>query len=177
MFWSYLIVFLLAATPMFEIMVIIPIAIMGGMNAYGVMIVSFLGNLLTVILFIFLAERFKNWWEKRNKPIEADESVNHGEDLKLEEPVKKNKKRQRARLIWDKYGLPGLAFIGPFFVGSHLTALMAMAFGGSRHRVLFWMTVSLLVWTLVLGLAFYYGVDFFRPNIKQDGFIQKWLER
>jgi len=169
MFWSYLIVFLLAATPMFEIMVIIPIAIMGGMNAFGVMFVSFLGNLLTVILFIFLADRFKEWFKKRQAP----EGSNTNEEL--EEPIQENKRKQRAKRIWDKYGLPGLAFIGPFFVGSHVTALMAMAFGGTRQRVLFWMTASLLIWTLILGLAFYYGVDFFRPDIKQGGFIQEWL--
>lgn len=47
MIWTYTLIFLLAAIPFFEIMVIVPIAIVGGLPSAPVMIVAFLGNLLT----------------------------------------------------------------------------------------------------------------------------------
>ena len=109
MFLTYIIIFLLAAIPFFEIAVIVPIAIIGGLPAIPVMIVAFLGNFLTIVLLIVYLDKFREW--RRRKKGEEDMS---------------SKRHKRAKSLWDKYGLPGLAFIGPFFVGSHLSALLAI---------------------------------------------------
>ena len=112
MLWTYMIIFALAAIPFFEIVVIIPIAIVGGLPAIPVMLLSFIGNLLTIVLLINCVDLLRRWF------------------LKNKDPKNLNSKRfSRARSIWDKFGIPGLLFIGPIVVGSHLSALPSIVFG------------------------------------------------
>src|SRR5699024_8830517 len=89
----------------------------------------------------------------------------------------KTKRHKRAKVLWDKYGLPGLAFIGPFFVGSHLSALLAIGFGAEKTKTLYLMTASLLSWTIVLGVASLYGFDFFIADEENLGFITRIIQR
>src|SRR5699024_3009525 len=112
---SYVVIFVLAAIPFFEVMAIIPIAIVGGLPAVPVMIFAFLGNLLTIVMLVLFVDKIKVWIEKKRHSDEND-----------------SKRKKRAKAIWNKYGLPGLTFIGPFFVGSHLSVLLSITFGGER---------------------------------------------
>src|SRR5690625_4059395 len=144
MFLTYLIIFLFAAIPFFEIAVIVPIAIIGGLPAIPVMVVAFSGNLLTIVLLIVFLDKFREWRKKRKEKDQTE-----------------SKRHKRAKSLWDKYGLPGLAFIGPFFVGSHLSALLAIGFGAEKTKTLYLMTASLLSWTIVLCVASLYAFDFF----------------
>src|SRR5690625_1745617 len=106
---------------------IVPIAIIGGMPAVPVIIIAFLGNLLTITLLIVFIDTIRNWRKNKKANEEKSESKSH----------------KRANKIWGKYGLPGLAFIGPFFIGTHLTALLAVTFGGTRSKILVLMTASI----------------------------------
>lgn len=159
MFLSYLIIFLLAAIPLLEIAAIIPVGILGGLPAFPVMVLAFTGNLLTVILLIVFLDKIKDWRRKRK-----------GNDE--EAPSKKHK---RARGLWNSYGLFGLTFIGPFFVGSHLSALLAITFGSTKKRTLIFMTASLFTWTILIGIGSHYGFDFFIADEENLGFITRIL--
>lgn len=139
---------------------IVPIAIIGGIPAIPVMIVAFLGNLLTITLLIVFIDSIRNWRQKK-KPQEKNESKSH----------------QRAKRIWGKYGLPGLSFIGPFFVGTHLTALLAVTFGGTRSKTLILMTASIAFWAVSLGSAAYFGIDFLVKDEDDFGFITRLLNQ
>ena len=153
MVWTYTIIFLLAAIPFFEVAMIVPFAIIGGIPAIPVIIIAFLGNLLTIILLIVFIDYVRNWRKKK----------------------KRKDKNKRAKKIWDKYGLPGLAFIGPFFIGTHLTALLDISFGGTRSKTLVLMTASIAFWAISLGSAAYFGFDFLVKDEDGYGFITKLL--
>ncbi|MEI3611212.1 small multi-drug export protein [Pseudogracilibacillus sp. SO30301A] len=157
---TYCIIFVLAAIPFFEIALIIPVAIIGGVPAIPTMIIAFLGNLLTIVLLIVFLDKIREWRRKRKKEEQTD-----------------SKRHKRAKSLWDKYGLPGLAFIGPFFVGSHLSVLLAIGFGAKKTKTLYLMTASLLSWTIVLGVASLYGFDFFIADEENLGFITRMLQR
>lgn len=158
---SYIIVFLLAAIPFFEIAAIIPVAILGGMPAVPVMVIALLGNLFTIVLLIIFVDAIREW----NRKKRAKRGV--------EKPAKR---QERAKSLWDKYGLPGLAFIGPFFVGSHLSAFLSITFGGTRKKTLVLMTASLITWTIVLGIASQYGFKFMVADEDNLGFITRLLQ-
>jgi uncharacterized membrane protein len=173
MFISYLLVFLLAATPLFELVTVIPLAIIGGLPPVPVAIVGFLGNLLTVVLLIVFVDRVKGWIRarkmKRNSvlAVEGEGLQNSGEVI----TKKDSKKEKRARAIFDKYGLPGLTIFGPFLVGSHISAFMGMSFGSKRSLVIGWMIASLVIWTIVSAVLASSGVTFFVPNVEENGFL------
>ncbi|KAB8134750.1 small multi-drug export protein [Gracilibacillus oryzae] len=148
--WAYVLVFILAAIPLFEAVYITPIAIVAGLSAIPVFVLAVLGNLLTVYPIIFFIEKIREWRKKRGK----------GD----------GKRSVRAKEVWNKYGLPGLSLFGPFIIGSHLTAFLSLLFGGQKKRVFVWMTISITGWSFVLGILAYFGVDWL--NIEND-FIEQ----
>lgn len=136
LFWLYSLVLLLAAVPFLEGPVIAPIALLAGLSFWPVLILAVVGNLLTVYLLIIFINKVKEWRAKKNKKI---------------------KRESRAKNIWEKYGLPGLALVGPFFVGSHVTAFSSLVLGGNKKKVAFWMSISITGWSLILCVLVYYG--------------------
>lgn len=155
-YWEYVTIFLLAAIPWIEIVIVIPLGIAGGLSPIAVSIVAFTGNLLTVWLIIVLYKRWSTWLARRRE--------------KKGITKKASTRRERAKKIWERYGLPGLALIGPFFIGTHITAVMGMALGSRKSFVIFWMFFSLIVWTVALTAASYYGLDYLNL-IRKDGFF------
>jgi Ca2+/H+ antiporter, TMEM165/GDT1 family len=143
--WAYVVVFVLSAVPFFEAFGVITLGILAGLSVLPVVLISLIGNILTVLLLILFINKINDWRKKR----------------KGEKPEKQQSKRTvRAQNLWKKYGLPGLALIGPLFVGSHLTAFMCVTLGGQRKKASIWMVTSITVWGLVFALLAYYGVDF-----------------
>ncbi|CUB19667.1 hypothetical protein BN2127_JRS3_01977 [Bacillus safensis] len=147
--WGYVLVFVLAALPFFEVIGVVPFAILSGLHPVTTAVIGFISNFLTVLFLIVFVDRFKAWWLKR-KEEKGDE--------------KGEKKQLRARKIWERYGLPGLALIGPFIIGSHLAALMCMSFGTKRKQVAVWMTVSLMMWTVLAASLTGAGFHYFAPD-------------
>lgn len=143
--WAYILVFVFAAVPFFEAYGVIALAIFAGLPAIPVVLIALVGNILTVLLLILFVNKIKEWRKKR-KGDEAEK-----------EP---SKRAIRAQNLWKKYGLPGLAFIGPLLVGSHLTAFMSISFGGTKKSTSAWMMASITVWALVFGVLTYFGIDF-----------------
>lgn len=143
--FEYVLVLLGAAVPGLEIMLAIPLGIVRGLSPVAVTVLGFLGNLLTVVLVIVIYQRLKDWWDRRKK-----------------EPDQRPAKRtERAERIWNRYGLPGLALLGPILIGSHLAAFIALAFGASKWNTAVWLVISLALWSLVFGILTAMGFDFF----------------
>lgn len=155
-YWEYITIFLLAAIPWIEIAVVIPLGIVGGLSPIPVAILAFTGNWLPIMLIIILYKKWSNWRARKKGET--------GETKQI------SARKKRAKKIWDRYGLPGLAIIGPAFVGTHITAVMGMAFGTRKNLVTFWMTFSLIAWTVVLTVVSYYGLDSLNL-IQRDGFF------
>ncbi|WP_374703469.1 small multi-drug export protein [Bacillus sp. Marseille-P3661] len=143
--WAYALVFIFAAVPFFEGYAVVPLAIIAGLSPVLVIILGFVGNILTVLLLIIFIDKVKQWRKKRKGEENSQQS---------------SKRSLRAKKIWEKYGLPGLALIGPLFVGSHLTAFMSVSFGGTKKLTAYWMTASLIVWITVFTILGYLGIDF-----------------
>ncbi|MFC5465023.1 small multi-drug export protein [Lederbergia graminis] len=141
--YGYVLVFILAAVPLFEAYGVIPIASLAGLSVIPVMIIGLLGNILTVFLVILFIDHIKNWRKKRKKGEETKES----------------KRSARAEKLWKKYGLPGLAMLGPLLVGSHLTAIASMSFGGNKKRTFAWVSASITIWSIVFTVLLLSGVD------------------
>lgn len=138
---GYVLVFVLAATPWLEILVVIPIAVGLGLDPVGVAVLAFLGNVLPIYGIVALSDRARAWFERRHGP---DETGRHA----------------RAGRLWARYGLPGLALASPILTGVHLAAVIALAAGSTKRSVGAWMTASLAVWTVVLTLGSFYGFGF-----------------
>lgn len=139
LFWQYSLVFIAAAAPWLEIVVVIPVAIGAGLEPLPVMVVSFVGNALPVLGIISLFD----WWEQRRGPVRR-----HWQG--------------RAMRVWTRWGMPGLALASPALTGIHLATIMALALRADRRATALWMILSLALWTIGTGLATVLGIDNFR---------------
>lgn len=133
--FQYLLVFLFAAIPVIEILVVIPIGIGVGLHPVTTGAVAFAGNVLSVGLLVVFQRRITTWWLAR-----GDGSPRGG-------------RVGRARRLWDRYGVPALGFGGPVLTGVHVAALVALLAGSRPRTVVAWMTVGIAVWTVILVVA------------------------
>ncbi|WP_255167061.1 small multi-drug export protein [Natrononativus amylolyticus] len=140
--WQYLLVFALAATPLLEILIVIPIGVGLGLDPVLVGIVAFAGNVAPIYGIVLGYERLSAWLESRR---ESD-----GEP---------SKRRKRAQRIWNAYGLPGLALAAPVLTGVHLAAVLALGLGARGRSTLAWMTGSIALWTVVITVASVAGLS------------------
>lgn len=144
----YLTVFVMAATPWVEILVVIPFGIGVGLNPVAVGLFSFAGNSLPIYLIVVGFERLNAWWARRRGHFlvnPGDESWQSG-------------RRARAMNILRRYGVPGLALSGPILIGAHLAAVITLLVGAPHRRIIAWMTFSLAVWTVAITIASYFGI-------------------
>lgn len=142
---EYILVFLGAAIPALEIAIVIPVGIVRGLSPFWVILLAFLGNMLTVLMLIFLYHRIGRWYKSR----------------KGEEVEEESKRQLRGRKIMNKYGVPGLALAGPIFIGTHIAAFFALLFGATRRKTIVWMTISIAGWSLIFGVVTAMGFNFF----------------
>lgn len=149
MIYEYFLVFLGAAIPWLEIALVIPLGIVWGLSPFWVMVLAFVGNMVTVLALIVGFDRFKDWYNKRQ---EAKGNT-------------QNKKSERAKRIWNKYGLPGLALLGPILIGTHIAAFIGMTLGATKKNTTIWLTISIAVWTLAFGVLTALGFDFFTSEL------------
>lgn len=140
--WQYALVFLLGAVPWVEIAVVIPLAVLAGLNPWAVAMLAFLGNWSTVYLLVVFFDKVRRWLDARRKG---------------RRPA--GKRRERAARIWNRYGMPGLALLGPLLIGSHIAVFVGILFGANRLRALLWTTASLALWTALLAVLSALGID------------------
>jgi Ca2+/H+ antiporter, TMEM165/GDT1 family len=113
---SYVLVFLAAATPVVEILVVIPTAVLAGMAPVPVTLVALAGNLSTVVL--------------------VPSRVTGAAVVAPTAPGPRRTTRRTAtsaRALAQRYGVPGLALLAPITTGTHIATVAALATGASSQ--------------------------------------------
>ena len=146
--YEYLLVFIAAAIPWLEIALVIPLGIISGLSPVWVIVTAFIGNLLTVLVVIIGFEKVKEWLDARRRKSGKEGS----------------KRTERAKQIWNRYGMPGVALLGPILIGTHIAAFIGLLFGANKTNTTVWMTISIALWSLIFGIATALGVDLFVRN-------------
>ncbi|MEK0315582.1 small multi-drug export protein [Cohnella sp. 56] len=101
--WQYLILFVLAALPWLDVFLVVPLGIAWGLSAIIVGIIGFVGNLLTVVALCMFSRQLAAWRERRRI-------------AKGKARGTLSKREARAKRLWERYGLPALAFLAPVAV-------------------------------------------------------------
>ncbi|MGP5291271.1 hypothetical protein [Brachybacterium tyrofermentans] len=66
--------------------------------------------------------------------------------------AKPSRFRAKVATALDKYGVPGVALLGPFVVASQLSGPALVALGAARRKVYLWMGISIVVWGIAFGI-------------------------
>lgn len=144
--WAYVLVFLAAATPVVEVLVVVPAGVLAGMPPVPTAVVAAAGNLSTVVLVAITGDRLLGWWQRR-RPAPDD--------------APPSRRSERARELARRWGVPGLAFVAPLTTGTHIATVAALATGSDTRRVLRWMAGGLVFWSVVAAAVTAAGLDVF----------------
>ncbi|GAK08713.1 small multi-drug export protein [Geomicrobium sp. JCM 19038] len=109
-----------------------------GVSAITSALASFVGNWISVMLVILPFNALFTWLRNRN-------SGKSGGFIQG--------RAKKAQETYDKYGVPGLAIIAPAVASGHIAAFISLAAGADKKRVIFWHTISILLW-VIIGAAF-----------------------
>jgi Ca2+/H+ antiporter, TMEM165/GDT1 family len=142
---AYLAVLVTAAVPWLEVLLVVPAGVLAGLPWLPTVLVAVVGNVATLVPVVVAADRIETRWRRRRETEGQQPSGRQG----------------RARRILDRYGVPGLAAIGPLLTGAHLAAAVAMASGADRRRALLWFVAGIAVWALIAGVVTALGIETF----------------
>lgn len=135
-------VLIAAATPMLEVWIAVPAGVLAGLPMWSAIVAGFIGNSITVILVIFAGSKLRLWWATKRGKTNS-------------EP-----KPMSSRTAWviKRFGVPGLAFLGPVLIGSHIAAAAAVVISSRRPYILYWFLFALAVYAIVSGVLTDFGV-------------------
>ncbi len=142
--WILLGAFLGGALPWLEAIVVIPVAIVAGGPAVPVLLAAMTGNLLTVWLAAVFGARVRTWWSARRA---ARREADGGEHPEVAE--RRHRRAVRVERVMNRWGMPGLALLGPLGLGTQLSALAAVAVGVSARVAFIWVGAGTVLWSLV----------------------------
>lgn len=140
--WQYIVLFIISLIPFLDVFSVIPVSIALGMSPIAVAIISFLGNFIMIICYALLFNRITEWLNKRR--------------AKKKRKIDLTKIEMTFGHTLEKHGLPLFALGIPFILATDITTLLTLRFGSSKARVVAWMGVSLVVWTVIITVGSVY---------------------
>lgn len=154
--WSVLAgVFAGGAIPWLEAVVVIPAGILAGLSVPLVVVAGVTGNLLTVALAAAFGQRVRDWWLQRR---EAGRGV-EGADEHGAAQAHRSRRQARVDRVMRRWGMLGLATLGPLGLGTQLSALAAVSVGVRAPVAFAWVGAGTVAWGLVAAALTVGGVS------------------
>lgn len=130
-------VMLAAAIPFIESYFGTLIGIIAGVPAPVAIIAAVIGNVLSMLAFVFAAAAARaKVLARRNRGIEPEEP---------------SARRQKVKRMFDRFGVPGVSLLGQTVLPSQITSGMMVSFGASRNAVILWQIISIILWALIFA--------------------------
>lgn len=138
-------VFLAGAIPWFEAIGVVPAGIVFGLDPIAVVIAAVSGNVLTIFAFSYGGAKVRNWF------------ITRGSDKNQQRATKRFEKGRKA---FDKYGIYGMAFLGPLLIGTQFAAVVSVAAGVRPLKVSIIVSIATLLWAVLVSvLSLLGGLD------------------
>lgn len=103
----------------------------------GIMAAS--GAILGMLVVLAIGERIRTWLIRRHS---GKEDLHNG----------------RIYSIWNRYGVAGLGLLAPLLIGAPLGTAIGITLGTPAYRLLFWMTLGIVLCSAGLTLASVLGL-------------------
>lgn len=136
--WGLFGIFLAGATPWMEAIAVVPSGIALGLDPIATVVAAVVGNAITIFLFAYAGSGIRDRIMKRR--IKRGKSA---ESPKFEKAVK----------AFDRYGIYGMAALGPLIIGTQFAAAASVAAGVKPLRVSLLVTASMILWSIALAFV------------------------
>ena len=136
--WGLIGIFIAGAIPWMEAIAVVPTGIILGLDPIATVIAAVLGNATTILIFAYLGSTI------RAKIVER--RVAKGK-------TSESPKFEKALMAFDRYGIYGMAFLGPIIIGTQFAAAASVAAGVRPLRVSILITSSMILWASAIAAA------------------------
>jgi uncharacterized membrane protein len=130
-----------------ELWAAIPAGLALGLNPLLTGLASALGSIVALVFVVLLGDRIRNWIISRRKQKKVKEE------------------NSSIHQIWDNYGVIGLGLLSPLITGSPLGAAVGVSLGAPPNRLILWMIIGIVVWTIILTLVSTLGIVGFKTLV------------
>ena len=103
--------------------------------------VSLLGMMLSVVVFTYGGHRIKSWWQER---------------IRHKKPRLFTRRNRRAVKIFQRFGMPGIAFLTPLLFTPIGGTLLAVSFHQKPYKILLWMAFFGALWAIAFSWGLYH---------------------
>jgi hypothetical protein len=135
---GYLGVFLAGAIPWFEAIGVVPAGIIIGLDPVLTVVAAAAGNIATIAAFAYSGSKIRSWLlarrEAKGKPPRSD-------------------RWEKAERGFQKYGLYGVAALGPLVIGTQFGAAVAVAAGVKPAKATLLISISMILWAVVFAIG------------------------
>jgi hypothetical protein len=129
-------VFIGGAIPWFEAIAVVPAGIIFGLDPVLTVIFASVGNILTIAVFAYGGGAIRDWIISRR--------IAKGKEA--ESP-----KFAKAQKAFDKYGIFGMAALGPILIGTQFAAAASVAAGVKPLKVTVLVSTAMVIWAAVIA--------------------------
>jgi hypothetical protein len=136
--WGLFGIFLAGAIPWMEAIAVVPSGIALGLNPIATVIAAVLGNAITIFVFAYAGSSIRARISRRR--LAKGKS---SESPRFEKAVK----------AFDRYGIYGMAALGPVIIGTQFAAAASVAAGVKPLRVSLLVNASMVIWSIVLAIV------------------------
>ena len=133
---GYLGIFLAGAIPWFEAIGVVPVGIIFGLDPVLTVLAAAGGNIITIAAFAFAGDRIRTWVISRRRK-------------RGHEP--KSDRYEKALRAFDKYGIYGMAALGPILIGTQFAAAASVAAGVKPLRVTVLVSIAMVAWAAAIA--------------------------
>jgi uncharacterized protein (DUF2062 family) len=138
-------VFLGGAIPWLEAIAVVPAGIFFGLNPIAVVVAAVVGNAITIFVFAYGGSKIRDWLLNKKSESAA---------------AKSTKRFEKAQATFDKYGIYGMALLGPILIGTQFAATISVAAGVKPLKTSIIISVATLLWAaLIAVLSVWGGLD------------------
>jgi hypothetical protein len=137
-------VFIFGAIPWFEAIGVVPGGILVGLNPTLTVIAAAAGNLITIAVFAYGGAKIRSWVITRR-------------EAKGKHP--KSDRWSKAQKAFEKYGIYGMAILGPLIIGTQFAAAASVAAGVRPARVTLVISTAMVLWAIAFAVLTTWAVD------------------
>ena len=129
-------VFLGGAIPWLEAIAVVPAGILLGLDPVLTVVSASVGNIITIAVFAYGGGAIRKWIISRR--------IAKGKEAESPKFVK-------AQQAFDKYGIYGMAALGPVLIGTQFAAAASVAAGVKPLRVTVLISAAMVIWAVVIA--------------------------
>ncbi|RDW15129.1 small multi-drug export protein [Oceanobacillus chungangensis] len=144
--YQYIAVFIIGFVPFLKAFVAVPIGVLLDLHFILVVLVGVTANWLSVMAVIIFSSFIRSLFSEKER-INSDRFI--------------NRRFQKAKTYFNKYGVPGISLLGPIIGTNHIGALVCIIAKANKKNIILWQTISIVIWAVGTGVLFIYGVDIY----------------